>query len=87
MEQREKVNNVEPKIDRSLSKMWIEAMWMRDQVGEEHELYNDFAELMKNINQVQCRLYTYAEKKEIPLDDNKDAKQQVQTVNHKTMRR
>ena len=42
MGQIEQVNNVEQKIDRTLSNMWLDAIWMRDQLGEEHELYNDF---------------------------------------------
>ena len=53
MGQIEQVNNVEQKIDRTLSNMWLDAIWMRDQLGEEHELYNDFHKLMGDINHVQ----------------------------------
>lgn len=87
MGQIEQVNNVEQKIDRTLSNMWIDATWMRDQLGEEHELYNDFHKLIGDINHVQCQLFRYTEKKEIPMGYNRDAKQQVQTAKHKPMKR
>lgn len=87
MGQIEQVNNVEQKIDRTLSNMWLDAIWMRDQLGEEHELYNAFHKLMGDINHVQCQLSRYAEKKEIPMGYNRDAKQQVQTAKHKPMKR
>jgi hypothetical protein len=52
----------ELKIQNELLHVWANVYLFREKLGKNHELYNAFDKLTRDINDVECLLIDYIEK-------------------------